>query len=113
MAALATYDITLAGTEQVLVAAAAGGDTVEARDDLILVVKNAHASQVRTVTLNSIRPSDYGTDVNPAIVVPALKTYFIKVDDVSRFRDSATGRVGVSYSDAAADLTVGAFGHIR
>lgn len=113
MAALATSDITLAGTEQVLVAAAAGGDTIEARDDLILVVKNSHASAVRTITIDSIRPSDYGTDVNPAIVVPALKTYFIKVDDVNRFRNSATGRVGITYSDAAADLTVGAFAHIR
>lgn len=95
---------------QTLVAAAAGGDAVQNYDGKqFLVVTNAHATLARTVTINSQELCNQGSDHDLAIAVAALTTRHIKVPaPAARWRDTS-GALQITYSDAAADLTIGAF----
>lgn len=103
MADLVTAVVNSSGkTLQDDVAAAAGGDTVEA--GAILVVTNAHATLPRTVTLVTPQVVDGDLAVaDRAVVVAALTSEFIRVPSSYKNED---GRVAVTYSDSAADLTV-------
>lgn len=87
-------------------AASAGGDTFDNDGRTIIVVKNGSGAPI-TVTFDSLTPSNYGTDVNPAAAIPAGATYFFGPLDPNRFND-ANGRVGVSYSGVTS-LTVDSF----
>lgn len=93
-----------------LVAAAAGGDSVQAYTGKeFLIVKNAHASAARTVTIDSVEPCSQGSDHNLAITVAALTTRLIKLPPPAPRWKQTTGEVDITYSDSAADLTIGAF----
>jgi len=93
-----------------LVAAAAGGDSIPGYTGKeFLLVKNSHATLPRTVTIDSVTPSNYATDVNVAVVVAALTEAIIKLPAPASRWKQAGGEVDFTYSDAAADLTVGAF----
>ena len=109
MSLRAAQQIDLTGEVSDLTAAAAGGDTFAPGDNVYLEVANAHATLPRTVTIDSVRLSDFGTDVNPEVVVAALTRVKIGPFPADRFRAAADGLVHVSYSDAAADLTIGVF----
>jgi hypothetical protein len=98
---------------ETLVVAAAGGDTIQnftSKD--YCIVNNAHATLARTVTLVNQELSNHGTDVDHAITVAALTRRIIDPATLpggaKRFQDS-NGHLQITYSDSAADLTVGAF----
>lgn len=96
-----------AGTAPVFVAAAAGGDTVQADASgrLFVVVKNASAGAV-TVTVVDPRISEAGVAIgDPTYSVGVAGERWIPIE--SFFRDPATGLVNITYS-AVASVTVAA-----
>ena len=109
MATLTVAQVARAGVASALAAAAAGGDAFANDGRVFFEAKNAHATLPRTVTFTSqlpagaVPPGAAKTDL--AVVVAALTTKRIGPFDPSAFND-ATGKVLVTYSDAAADLTV-------
>ena len=108
MAALTTQNIVNAGTAPTFGAAASGGDTAEVGNGVntVLVVKNAHATNPRTVTIVAPGNNSYGqANPDPAIVVAALGERWIPLRKEFDAADG-TGRCSVTYSDSAADLTV-------
>ena len=99
---------------QTLVAAAAAGDTVlnyESKD--FLVIRNGHATLPRTITLVNQEVDSHGHDTDVAIVIAAVTTRQIEPGQLpggaTRFKEAVTGSLQITYSDSAADITIGAF----
>jgi hypothetical protein len=107
MAVLVRKQIAQAGVVVGLAAAAAGGDSFLNDGRCFFHVKNAHAAAARTVTFASqlVTVPEGSAKTDKAVVVAALTEAFIGPFDPSAFND-ANQRVVVTYSDAAADLTV-------
>jgi len=109
MATLTVAQISRSGVATALAAAAAGGDAFANDGRVYFSAKNGHATLPRTVTFASqlsaggLPQGAAKTDL--AVVVAALTEKRIGPFDPSAFND-ANGRVVVTYSDAAADLTV-------
>lgn len=110
MATLTVVTPDITGELTTLVAAAAGGDTFANTGSEYLVVRNAHATLARTVTIDSPATCSFGLAANAAhdaaIVIAALTQQTIGPFPVGRFNTGA-GMVVITYSDSAADLTVG------
>lgn len=70
-------------------------------------MKNGGASSI-TVTVNSVTPSNYGTDVDLVVSVPAGGERRIGPLSEQRFASPSDGLVAVTYSDVTS-VTVGAF----
>lgn len=102
---LTSTQIVLAGVELELEAATADGNYFPCSGKDVFVINNASASPV-TVTFDSKRLV-YGTDVNPAVVIPAGETHLIGPFLKERF-DDGDGYVHLTYS-AVTDVTVGVF----
>lgn len=109
MAILTVQKPTLTGAVATMAAAAAGGDSFPNTGVEFFRVTNGHATLARTVTFDSPGSCSFGLAAHAAhdsvIVVAALTSVRIGPFPVGRFND-ANNRVQVSYSDAAADLTV-------
>lgn len=106
MALLATQVVSLTGLEPVFASAAGGGDTFEPGDTTYIEVINGAGADM-TVTIDSKVPSNYGTDVNPAVVVTAGERRKIGPLPAQRFAGS-TGVGNITYSSATS-VTVGVF----
>ncbi len=96
MATLVPQQITLAGTVVTYAAAAGGGDKALPGTNNVLRVKNDGVGSI-TVTLDSVVPSNFGDDVNPAIAVGAGVEKAILLSPASRFA-GPDGLVSISYS---------------
>lgn len=96
MATLTPQQITLAGTVVTYAAAAVGGDKALPGATAVLRVNNGGTGSI-TVTLDSVVPSSYGDDVNPAITVAAGVEKAILLSPASRFA-GPDGLVSVTYS---------------
>lgn len=107
MAALATQQIVNAGVIPTYAAAAGGGDTVAPGDTTFVHVKNASVGSI-TVTVDSVAASSYGTDVDLVVAIAAGAEKMIGPLPASRFAQTTTGLVNISYSGVTS-LTVGAF----
>jgi len=118
MAVLTVQRPTLAttGATLALSAAAAGGDSFANTGVEYFRIKNAHATDPRTVTFDSPGTCSHGLAANAAhdvaVVVPGaasapLNEVVVGPFPVKRFNDT-NSRVQVTYSDSAADLTVAA-----
>ena len=103
MAVLATVVVGLAGTAPALVAAAGGGDRIEPGDRVFLHAKTT--GTVSTITIDSVAPSNYGTDADVVVVMPATGERFIGPLPASRFASNSDGLVSITYS-AVTGLTV-------
>lgn len=98
MAAITPQLIDLTGLEDfTLVAADQAGDTFLNDGTLLYVIDNASGSPV-TVTFDSLRASDYGTDEDIAVAVAAGSRAFFGPFDQGRF-NSLAQTVGVTLSD--------------
>lgn len=86
-------------------AASAGGDTFRGGPTSWLRVDNGGAGAV-TVTIDSVTPSNYGTDVDNVVSVPAAGTRLIGPLTDQRFAPSGTGLI--TYSGVTS-VTVGVF----
>lgn len=93
-------------------AAASGGDVVvNTNGGVRLLVRNAHVSQTRTVTIKSytaVTPPPGMAKADYAVVVAAGNVAEIGPFDAA-YWNNPSGQIELTYSDAAADLTVGAF----
>ena len=111
MAVLTVQAIARTGLNPAIQAAAAGGDGFANTGREFLVVKNAHATLSRTVTVTSQIPAGAipqgAAKTDLAVQVPALGERWIGPLDPASFND-ANGRAVATYSTEA-DLTVGAF----
>lgn len=109
MAILTVQKIVLTGSglTPTVQAAAAGGDSAPNDGRTYIEVRNAHATLSRTVTFNSLKLCDQGSDHDVVATVPALTTKRLGPFRTDEFNDG-NGRVGWTYSSEA-DLTVGAF----
>lgn len=96
MSTLTPQQITLAGTVVTYAAAAVGGDKALPGATAVLRVLNGGTGSI-TVTLDSVVPSSYGDDVNPAITVAAGVEKAILLSPASRFA-GPDGLVSVTYS---------------
>lgn len=102
MAQLTVQKTNLTGLDPTFVAAAAGGDTFENDGQTLFHAKNGSAAAI-TVTVDSIRPCNYGFDHNAVVSVPAGGERIIGPFDRNRFGTTVT----VTYS-AVTSLTVAA-----
>ena len=110
MAVLAVQEITRAGLDSALAAAAAGGDSFPNTGRAFLRVANANVGAARTVTIASQLPAGAipqgAVKADVEVAVPASEERFIGPFDPAAFND-ANGRVVVTYDDEA-DVSVGA-----
>jgi hypothetical protein len=106
MALLASQQVVQAGLNPTLQAAAAGGDTFRPGTTTWLEVDNAGGGAV-TVTIDSVTPSNYGTDEDLAVSVPAGGRRKIGPLSEQRFAGAA-GTGSISYSGVTS-VTVGVF----
>lgn len=87
------------------------GDEFVNPGQTVIHIKNAHADTARTITIDTYTKCNYGKDTehDVAVVVngiaPGPNEVVIGPFPKSRFND-ANGRVQITYSDAAADLTI-------
>lgn len=106
MALIATQQISQAGTQPSLQAAAAGGDTYEPTEDTFLFVKNGDSVQ-HTVTIHTTATS-YGQPIsNIAVPVPAGAEVLLGPYEPGEVAQPATGLATVTY-DAVTNLTIAA-----
>lgn len=83
----------------------ANGNSVAIEGNEMLRIKNTGASS-RTVTFNSIRLSDFGTDENESCVITAGATVLCGPFNVNRWRN-ASGKLELTYSaGTAAELSI-------
>lgn len=97
MATLAWTQLTNAGVDPGFAAAAAGGDKAHPGATSVLRVRNGGASTI-TVTIDSVTPSNYGTDVNIVGTVAAGAEKDFLLSPEGRFA-GPDGLVSVTYSD--------------
>lgn len=107
MSTLNVQQVTQVGLNPAMVAAAAGGDKVRPGATTWLRVVNGGGGAV-TVTVDSVVPSNFGTDVDLAINVPAGGERLIGPLPEQRFANPADGMASITYSGVAS-VTVGAF----
>ena len=106
MAAYTVYPIALTGDSKAYVTPASG-DTFANDGHTFLHVKNANVAAC-TVTIDSVRPCDQGTDHNIAVVVAAdTGDEMIGPFPVARFNDSS-GNVTVTTYSVTSSVTVAA-----
>lgn len=102
MATLTRSDAVLTGVVATYAAAAAGGDTFANDGNTVLHVKNGGASPI-TVTIDSVKLSNFGTDEDVVVTVANASDKLIGPFNVARF-----GRApAVTYS-AVTTVTVAA-----
>lgn len=96
------FSAATAGTSPAFQAAAGGGDKVPIGSGRGTLLALRSAGTGATVTLDSVRTSNYGTDVNVTITLSATdeKWVFLANDGVGRFDAGAAdaGLVNVTYS---------------
>jgi hypothetical protein len=109
MAALTTNVIPNAGLrfDNILVAAAGGGDDAETGAGVFLVVKNASGSPI-TVTIATPEVFDGDLQMDNRAVSVAATTGQSFIALTNRYRDPTTGRATITYSGVTS-LTVGVF----
>ena len=109
MATLSPQIIVAAGIVRAFTAAAAGGDEFVNSGKHFIAVINAHASDPRTVTVNSQQECNQGFDHDIAVVITAAQDEKVFGPfPKDRFNDS-DGKVQITYSDSGADLTIAIF----
>lgn len=107
MATLTKQQIVQAGLNPSFSAAAGGGDIVAPGDTTYLHVKNASGGSIN-VTVDNVTPSNYGTDADLVVAVPAAGERIIGPLPASRFARASDGMVAITYSGVTS-LTIGAF----
>lgn len=107
MATLTTQQIVQTGLNPTLAAASAGGDKVQPGDNVWIRVDNGGGGSIN-VTVDSVVPSNYGTDVNLVVAVPAGESRLIGPLPAGRFQSPTDGLAAITYSGVTT-VTVGAF----
>lgn len=106
MATLTPQQIAQAGIVPSYAAAAVGGDKVQPIAGSYIEVINGSGGSIN-VTLDSVAPSNYGTDIDVIVAVAAGARKKIPVGNAARFA-GPDGLVAITYS-AVTSVTVGHF----
>ena len=89
-----------------LAAAASGGDKfLNTNGRAYLVIKNGHISANRVITIHSTKVCNYQAEHDLIITIPAGETWVTKLIPKTWFAD-ITSYTNITYSDAAADVTI-------
>jgi hypothetical protein len=108
-ATLSPQIIVDTGIVRSLASAASGGDEFVNSGRMFIAVVNAHGSDPRTITVNSQAACNQGSDHDIAVVITAAQDEKVFGPfPKDRFNDS-DGKVQITYSDSAADLTIAIF----
>lgn len=109
MALITPQVIVAAGIVRSFEACASGGDEFVNSGRHFIAVINAHASDPRTITIDSQQACNQGSDHDIAVVITAAQDEKVFGPfPKDRFNDS-DGKVQITYSDSAADLTIAVF----
>lgn len=109
MAVITPQVIVAAGIVRSHESCASGGDEFVNSGRHYISVINAHGSDPRTITVNSQVNCNQGVDHDIEVVITAAQDEKIFGPfPKDRFND-ADGKVQITYSDSAADLTVAVF----
>lgn len=106
MATLSVQQITLAGTVTSYASAAGGGDKCLPGENTFIGVFNGGASPI-TVTVDSVRNSDQGTDEDLVVTVANGVQKYIGPLKPNRFANASDGLVSWTYSGVSS-VTVAA-----
>lgn len=107
MATLSVQQVVQSGLGPTYAAAAAGGDKVPPGENVWLHVKNTGGGAI-TVTVDSKTPSNYGTDADLSVSVPATNGERL-IGPVPAQRFAGTdGLADITYSGVTG-LSIGAF----
>lgn len=106
MATLTTQVIVPGGLTPAYSAAAGGGDKVTPGNDTFIHVKNGSGGSL-TVTVDSVTPSNYGTDADLVVAIPAGQERMVGPLPGARFAGVSDGLVSVTYSGVTS-LTIAA-----
>lgn len=106
MATLSRQQIVLTGLNVTMSNCDVAGDKFTPGDTTFIIVQNDNASP-RTVTVNSVRPSDQGTDEDIVVAVASGDVVHIGPFPANRFAGTSDGLVSVTYS-AVTDLDIAA-----
>ena len=106
MATLTTQQIVITGLNPTFAAAAGGGDRFTPGDTTFIEAVNGSGGAI-TVTVDSKVPSNYLTDVNLVVAIPAGERRRIGPLPAQRFA-AADGLGDITYSGVTS-LTVGVF----
>ena len=111
MATLTVQTGTSAGVALTFNTAAAGGDEVPNTDGTtVLLLRNGHATNPRTITIATPETRDSNLAVaDRAITVAALTTTVVTDLNPTHYTKSTTGRMALTNTDSAADITVACF----
>lgn len=91
-----------------LAAATPAGDDFVNNGRSLLILTNGHATDPRTVTIQAVKYCDTGAvQHDQEIVIPALKTWYVYAFNPKVWNANGTEKVSLTYSDSAADITVG------
>lgn len=110
MATLPTQTISRAGIAETLVAAAGGGDAMEAGSGMALKVVNGGGGSITVTIAIPAGASGYPDTAytNTVVTVPAGATRWIGPIRADQYRDPTTGLATITYSGVTT-VTVGAF----
>ena len=109
MATITKQVVVLAGIVPSWEACASGGDEFLNSGRCYISIKNAHAADPRTVTIDSQVVCSQGSDHDAVVVVTAANDEkLIGPFPTDRFNDG-DGKVQITYSDSAADMSIAVF----
>lgn len=108
MAVLSVASISRAGITPSLANAASGGDSFPNDGQVFVEVVNAHVSNPRTITFVTQATVDGQAVADRTVTVAAATRRFVGPFPPGQYNDG-NDRVVVTYSDSAADVTIGAF----
>lgn len=109
MALIAGQKVTKAATALTYSAAAELGDTFQNFPGVFVHARNAHVSDPRTITIAAVTTSvidDKGGTITVPDITMTLTAGQDKLMSVPPSHTGAGGLVSMTYSDAAADITV-------
>lgn len=109
MALLTLEQPSKTGAAYTMAVAASGGDTFANTGREFVLIKNAHATESRTITFDAPGTCDFelvaGSAHDLVVTLLAETEQMVGPFSQTRFNDGS-GLVHVTYSDSAADLTI-------
>jgi hypothetical protein len=94
-----TYGSTTAGQAAVPITPNIGGDSIALTGSYV-ILRLATAGTGSTITLDSVKASDQGTDVNVTVVLGATATQYVPIKVDNRFKQTSgnVGYLNLSYT---------------
>lgn len=109
MATLTVQDITISGTAVTTAAVSSGGDEfLNTNNNVFTEVWNDHATDPRTLTIETTKTVGGLAVADRDITIPALSRIMIRPLDGSIYNDG-DNKAQLTYSDSGADMRIAVF----